>query len=190
MDAGVAAILGAVVGALGTGGAAFVTGLWTAKTTQRQLAAQDAQLHRQLSIEHVRERREPRSKAYADFLAQARVLEVALGRYREMHTLDMEEFHQELHHLDYLGVQVWLEGPPSVLASAQELMKCAHHCIRPLRHSIAAHQRFSEGASEYADAKGHVADMGLEFTATMKSFADAARRALNGEADAPLPDRS
>ncbi|WP_148081808.1 hypothetical protein [Streptomyces botrytidirepellens] len=190
VDSGIAAILGAVVGALGTGGAAVVTGVWAAKTAQHQAAAQDAQARRQLRAEHVRERRGPRSKAYADFVAQARVIERALGRYQDSHILEMGQFNQEVDKLDYLGVQVLLEGPPSVIRPSQDLISCAHRCMRPLRVSIAALHEFGDESSEYAAAKSAVGDVGFELIAEVKDFAEAARRVLDddgaGQADASV----
>ncbi len=188
VDSGIAAILGAAVGALGTGGAAFVTGLWTARATQRQLEAQDAQAKRQLRVEHIRERREPRSKAYADFVAQARAVERATGRYRDSHTLDMDGFHQEVDKLDYLGVHVSLEGPQLLIPSSQEVVRCAHRFIKPLRHAIAMHQQFGDPSDEHAQAASALADVGFEFIAKMKDFTEAARLVLDEEgADPTMP---
>jgi hypothetical protein len=56
MDAGLAAVLGAAVGALGTGGAALLTGLLGRGQARTQLRA-----------EHVRLLREPRRSAYVAF---------------------------------------------------------------------------------------------------------------------------
>jgi hypothetical protein len=69
MDAGVAALLGAAVGALGTGGAAVVTGLLGRGQARTQLRA-----------EHVRLLREPRRAAYVAF-AQC---------FQEVHALHTE----------------------------------------------------------------------------------------------------
>ncbi|MFG2491123.1 hypothetical protein ACGFSD_08695 [Streptomyces caniferus] len=181
VDSGIAAIVGATVGALGTGGAVAVTGLWGAWAARDQLAAQEAQLRRQLRVEHVRERREPRRTVYADFLTQARAVERALGRYRESHTTDMDAFHREIDQLDHLGVQVLLEGPPPVAAPSQELIRSAHRCIRPLRNSIGVREQFDAGSRECADAAESVAEAGLAFTAEVRDFAEAARRVLDDD---------
>ncbi|MFI8850360.1 hypothetical protein ACIGW3_09245 [Streptomyces sp. NPDC053499] len=179
MDSGIAAILGAAVGALGSGGAAFVTGLWGARTTQRQLEAQDAQARRQLRVEHIRERREPRSTVYADFVAQARVIERATGRYRDSHTLDAEGFNQEVDRLDYLSVLVSLEGPEPLLVSSQAVVRCAHRFMKPLRHAIATHREYGDQSDEHAAAVSALATVGFEFIAVVKDFAEAARLVLD-----------
>jgi hypothetical protein len=185
VDSGIAAILGAAVGALGTGGAAFVSGLWGAKATQRQMEAQDAQARRQLRVEHIRERREPRSKAYADFVAQARAIERATGRYRESHTLDLDGFNQEVDKLDYLGVHVSLEGPEVLIPPSQEVVRCAHRFIKPLRHAIATYQEEGEQSDEHAEANRALTDVGFAFIAKMKDFAEAARLVLDEEGTDP-----
>ncbi|MFF8784411.1 hypothetical protein [Streptomyces sp. NPDC015125] len=187
MDSGIAAILGATVGALGTGGAAAVTGLWGARTVRVQLAAQEAQLRRGLRVDHVRDRREPRREVYADFLAQARAIERALGRYRESHTTDMDAFHREIDKLDHLGVHVLLEGPPPVVSPSQELIRTAHRCIRPLRNSIGLRERFDAGSGECVDAAESVAEAGLVFTAEVRDFAEAARRVLDDDSAVETP---
>ncbi|WP_144387263.1 hypothetical protein [Streptomyces sp. SAJ15] len=181
MDSGAAAILGAVIGAVGAGSAAVVTGLWGSRITRRQLAAQEAQLRRQLRAEHARARREPRSKVYADFLVQARAVERALGRYQESHTRTLESLHEAIAMLDHLGVQILLEGPPSVAPASEAVIKHAHRCIRPLRGAIEALERFGEGSLEHIQQRDAVADTGLQFTATVKHFAEAARRVLDDD---------
>ncbi|MGW7548452.1 hypothetical protein ACWGKQ_46160 [Streptomyces sp. NPDC054770] len=60
MDAGLAAVLGALAGAVATTGAAFAAG-WSARE-QAKFAAR---------AEHKRQRREPREKAYKAFLSEA-----------------------------------------------------------------------------------------------------------------------
>ncbi|MBQ1124631.1 hypothetical protein [Streptomyces sp. B15] len=98
----------------------------------------------------------------------------------------MAQFHSEIDKLDYLGVQVWLEGPPAVIPPSQELISCASRCIRPLRTSIAALQSFGEESPEYADTKSAVADVGFELLAQVQRFAEVARRVLDDEGTGEL----
>ncbi|MFF3276305.1 hypothetical protein ACFYWU_36025 [Streptomyces chrestomyceticus] len=70
MDAGLAAILGAAVGACGTAVAAGVAGFLSRSQTKLQLAAQDRQLSRQIRADLVTQLREPRRQAYAAFAAE------------------------------------------------------------------------------------------------------------------------
>ncbi|MGW1218614.1 hypothetical protein ACWD6O_19460 [Streptomyces californicus] len=70
MDAGVAAILGAAVGACGTAVAAGVTGFFGRSHAKLQLAAQREQLERQIRADLATQLREPRRQAYASFDAE------------------------------------------------------------------------------------------------------------------------
>ncbi|MGW1337825.1 hypothetical protein ACWD7B_26415 [Streptomyces rubiginosohelvolus] len=70
MDAGVAAILGAAVGACGTAIAAGVTGFFGRSHAKLQLAAQREQLERQIRADMATQLREPRRQAYASFDAE------------------------------------------------------------------------------------------------------------------------
>ncbi|MFH9248214.1 hypothetical protein ACH4LK_22635 [Streptomyces lydicus] len=74
MDSGVAAIVGAVVGAVGTGLAASATGFWSARTAKMQIAAQEAQGRRQLAFDKAREWRDSRKSAYSAFAERAQQL--------------------------------------------------------------------------------------------------------------------
>ncbi|MEW1748441.1 hypothetical protein [Streptomyces angustmyceticus] len=151
--------------------------------------AHEVQLRRQLRVDHVRERREPRRTVYAEFLTQARAVERALGRYREAHTTDMDAFHREVDKLDHLGVHVLLEGPQPVISPSQELIRSAHRCIRPLRNSIGAQERCDAGSSECVDAAASVAEAGLAFTAEVRDFAETARRVLDDDPTDGSPAR-
>lgn len=70
MDAGLAAILGAVVGACGTAVAAGVTGYFSRSQMKLQMAAQTRQSERQIRADHAAQLREPRRQAYADYAAE------------------------------------------------------------------------------------------------------------------------
>lgn len=128
MDAGLAAVLGAAVGALGTGGAAVVTGLLGRGQARTQLRA-----------EHARLLRESRRSAYVSFaqsfqevlalhakVAQSasaaveaeepdrsRLLSDADGAY----TQAGEQLHSELQQQQSA---VLVEGPPALTAAAFE----------------------------------------------------------------------
>ncbi|MGW7085253.1 hypothetical protein ACWGH2_17420 [Streptomyces sp. NPDC054871] len=71
MDAGLAAVLGAAVGACGTALAAGVAGFFSRTQTLLQLAAQQQQTERQIRAELATQLREPRRQAYASYAAEA-----------------------------------------------------------------------------------------------------------------------
>jgi hypothetical protein len=70
MNDAVVALLGATVGAMGSGSAAYVTGRMTRRGVQEQLAAQRAQFERQLA-EQRRQFQEQAAEQYRQFEAQA-----------------------------------------------------------------------------------------------------------------------
>jgi hypothetical protein len=71
MDAGLAALLGAAVGALGTAAAAGVSGFFAQSQTKLQIEAQERQADRQIRADHISQLREPRRQAYAEFSSHA-----------------------------------------------------------------------------------------------------------------------
>ncbi len=70
MDASLAALLGAAVGALGTATAAGVTGYFARSQVKLQLATQERQAERQIRADHTAQLREPRRQAYAAYAAE------------------------------------------------------------------------------------------------------------------------
>ncbi|MEU3343272.1 hypothetical protein [Streptomyces sp. NPDC006668] len=71
MDAGLAAVLGAAVGACGTAVAAGVSGFFSRTQLMLQLAAQQQQTERQIRADLATQLREPRRQAYANYAAEA-----------------------------------------------------------------------------------------------------------------------
>lgn len=128
MDAGLAALLGATVGALGTGGAAFVTGSLGRRQARMQLRA-----------EHVRLLREPRRSAYvayAQCFQEVHALQAEAAKCAS-EAADAQEPHrgrllrdadsayaragERLHgELQQRQSAVTVEGPPPVTAAALE----------------------------------------------------------------------
>ncbi|MEU6002663.1 hypothetical protein ABZ837_33230 [Streptomyces sp. NPDC047197] len=118
MDAGLAAVLGAAVGALGTGGAAVLAAWWSA-------TAQERRAHRQIRFEHLRDRREPRSRAYAEVVAQIQRMGRRLDQVNERdraRDLDLDGFPQEIDKLADLCARVAVEGPAPIADQAQRIL--------------------------------------------------------------------
>ncbi|MFE6158163.1 hypothetical protein ACFQ7F_04500 [Streptomyces sp. NPDC056486] len=174
MDAGLAAVLGAAVGALGTGGAAVFTSWWTATTQERQS-------HRQIRFEHLRERREPRSRAYAEVVAQVQKMGRQLDKVEEPdRTRDqsLDGFPQELSRLADLCARVAVEGPASIADQAQRILEQA-------RDAFSAASGLLEVAADEIDE--HEEELWRSRYATMDlntelgRFMDLARRALDDD---------
>jgi hypothetical protein len=128
MDAGIAAVLGAAVGALGTGGAGIVAALLA-----------KSQVRMQIQAEHARMIREPRKQAYASYaeaakkdyerLTEARLaLQIAarLESHREdsltrVGALVDESFEHTNTELETWEAQVYMEGPRAVVQATVSL---------------------------------------------------------------------
>jgi hypothetical protein len=143
MDAGLAALLGATVGAMGAGGAALLTGLWNTRVAKRQIAMQETNLHRQLRFDRLRECREPRSKAYSEFIAQIHQL---LREFDEINGMPptvlmstvLVALKTEMRTLYGCGSRLAVEGPQSVAASANSVVRQANACYQQVRELVAA----------------------------------------------------
>ncbi|WP_030410555.1 hypothetical protein [Streptomyces sp. NRRL S-1448] len=135
MDSGVAAIVGAVVGAAGTGLAASVTGFWAARTAKLQVAAQESQGKRQLAFEKAKEWRVERKAAYASFA-------------EKMQNLGRE--------VDYVGSgwRVTASGPQDGFL---ELSRSARAV------ESAAFEVLMEGSAETAEAAREISELARSF---------------------------
>lgn len=178
-------MLGAVVGAAGTGAAGFVTGWWNARTVQRQSQVQEEQARRQLRFEHTRELREPRRRVYTAFIAQTRLVDRELGRYSISDAYDLNALHTEVERLDHIGIEVMLEGPDSIVAPAREVIDLAHKSIRPLR--LAARAQDGNDTEAVAAARDNLASVGLAFAHSVRSFTHEARSILSDDGRNPAP---
>lgn len=74
MDAGVAALLGAGIGAIGSGAAAFISGWFAGRQSQIQATSQAETTRLQVRANHLLQNREPRAHAYSAFLDQGFLL--------------------------------------------------------------------------------------------------------------------
>jgi len=183
MDAGVAAVLGATVGALGTGGAAFVTGWWGARQAKLQISTQESQSRRQLRFTHLSERREPRSAAYAEYISQAQHVQ---RKFSELAPRVLVEQTDETHNmattlesenkkLQELATRVCIEGPASIVEPAQRLKDVAGKCSI---FCLVMHMETSE-LKRSGTAPTVVAQVAMELSDVIASFTESARTSLD-----------
>ncbi|MGW6267849.1 hypothetical protein [Streptomyces sp. NPDC055060] len=182
MDAGLAAILGAAVGALGTGGAAVFTSWWTA-------TAQERQSRHQIRFEHLRDRREPRSRAYAEVVAQVQKMGRQLDVVHDRERPDgrgFDGFPQELTRLADLCARVAVEGPAPISDHAQRLLVQARDAFGAASDLLTVAQAAAAREAGEADAV-HEAELWLSREATMalntelSRFMELAREALDDD---------
>ncbi|MFJ2742331.1 hypothetical protein ACIO3O_22020 [Streptomyces sp. NPDC087440] len=129
MDAGMAAVLGAGVGALGTALAAGMSGFWARSQLTMQLAAQERHQERQVRADHVSQLREPRRQAYASFLAETSADLEILQRVDAALSEDPPKREEAFEHLQSLHTpglstvyeRVLLEGPEDVALAAAKV---------------------------------------------------------------------
>ncbi|WP_327684450.1 hypothetical protein [Streptomyces sp. NBC_00467] len=183
MDAGTAAILGAAVGALGTGGAALATGWWGARQARLQIESQESQNRRQLRFSHLSERREPRSVAYVEYISQAKKLQRAfsalapqiLGEQTAETSEEASELENENTKLQELAARVSVEGPASIVQPAAKLRETAGSCSF---FCLVMHMPTSE-LKRSGQAPTVVAQLARDLDSMIAAFTEAARVSLD-----------
>ncbi|MGW0836585.1 hypothetical protein [Streptomyces prunicolor] len=131
MDAGIAALLGAAVGAVGTGAAAVASGWLGARTAQQQIIAQHIQADQQRRFEHARDRREPRSQAYADLIAQTQKIGTLVNEMNGAETYATDDVHNVMEETTKLlrcRARVAVEGPVKVADTTEGVIEAVTDC--------------------------------------------------------------
>ncbi|MEU8811096.1 hypothetical protein ACN6K5_001313 [Streptomyces violaceoruber] len=158
MDAGVAAVVGAAIGGGLAGLTAIGTGWFALRVARLQVASQETQAERQLRFESLRERREPRAKAYAEFLDLGHQVAEVLGRVSVSPSAS-ERFGE----LRTLSAKVSVMGPLSVAEAADEV--------------VASLASWLVANATRAVTEGDT----LRVAGSLKEFAEAARAALEDD---------
>jgi hypothetical protein len=187
MDAGTAAILGATVGALGSGSAAFFSGWWGMRHLRVKASADESQSRRQFRFEHLRDRRGPRSDAYVEFISRARefqeayielMLDVVHGQTEQ--TLNAANVLKEkaFKFREY-GARVALEGPATLAAVTKQLegtvSQCSTLCL--IMHMKNSNLKREGNAAEV------LTEHGVTLANLIEIFSNSAREALDVEYD-------
>lgn len=182
MDQGVAALVGAVIGAAGAAAAALVTVRLSLRGVLTQLQQQRAQFEQQGLADHVRVRRDSRRGAYAAYAAcfytfmeiVARIHEIAeTGDTRAALALINGEAAAAHAQLLRARSVISIEGPDYVIAAAEAVGDRVHIWMEmPLR--IAGVSRQSLRTSDYASIE-------TGFHTAFRAFTEASNRALDDE---------
>ncbi|MDC2953404.1 hypothetical protein PO587_02920 [Streptomyces gilvifuscus] len=158
--------MGAAIGGGLAGLTAMGTSWFNLKTTRQQLAAQQQEAARQRRSESIRERREPRAKCYADFMAGGQQFITVL---RQAQDQGPSAVHSQAKILDELRHPVVIWGPESVAAAAYAVCGAA-------------------GSLSYKIRTEHVPAPimhGLEVAERLRDFIEAARAALEEDGNVP-----
>lgn len=185
MDAGVAAVLGAAVGAVGTGLASLAAGWLGARNVQKQIIAQHVQADHQRRFEHARERREPRSQAYAELIAQTQVvgtLVSAMNRSQSYTTDDVHAALEEIIKVLRARARVMVEGPVDVADSTEDLIETITDCRDRLMALASIPGAPPEVQEIPREELIEVCEDGLGTLAeALEQFVEAARQALDAD---------
>jgi hypothetical protein len=160
VDAGVAAVVGAAIGGGLAGLTAAGTSWFGLRTTRLQLKSQESQAERQRRFESLRERREPRSQAYADLVD---VVQEVLDLFR---AVSREEAYARIDELNNLTRKrravVALAGPENVAQAATELSRTVSTLRNVIMHQGPQEQRTLLAVRDALEAFTNVARAALE----------------------------
>ncbi|MFD8072141.1 hypothetical protein ACFV3E_05760 [Streptomyces sp. NPDC059718] len=133
MDAGLAAVLGAAIGGGLTGLTAVGTGLFGLRTARLQLKSQESEAARQRRFDSLRERREPRSQAYAEFVAAGQdFVDILQGRDSDAFLSQYEVLQRNLRKR---RATVAIAGPDAVVQAAGEFAREVQRARVELSHT-------------------------------------------------------
>jgi hypothetical protein len=116
---GIAGLAGTLVGTLGASWFGF-------RQLKVQLAEQRSEGERQRYFESVRDRREPREKAYVQLLARAQRLHQQLADG----TIDTPGLSEQLRALSELDAAVAIQGPERVAEASRAILLALTHAFR------------------------------------------------------------
>ncbi|WP_143064649.1 hypothetical protein [Streptomyces colonosanans] len=182
MDQGVAALIGAIIGAAGAAAAALITVRLSARGALAQLQQQRMQFEQQGLANHVRVRRDARRGAYAAFAEcfytfmdnVKRTHEIAeTGDTRGALALIQVEAATAHGQLLRAFSVISIEGPDYVTAAAEAVGDRVHIWME-MRLRMAGISRQSLGASDYASIESG-------FQTAFRAFLEASNRALDDE---------
>ncbi|MCX4542695.1 hypothetical protein [Streptomyces sp. NBC_01565] len=114
MDAAMAALLGAGVGALGTSAAATIAGFFAYRNIRLQAQNQALQARSQLRHEYLRDRRETRRIAYSEYIEQAQKIHGTINAESIGPGTHIAELPDQLGVLNRLRARVAVEGPADI----------------------------------------------------------------------------
>jgi hypothetical protein len=181
MDAGIAAVLGALAGSVATIGAALATG-WAQREGARIVARS----------EHRRERREPRHEAYRDLIEAATALTDATAQYNffdaempsdlHLQDADIAGFLEKRVLVKKAAISVALVGPQGVSETAMKVAELSNELftyVTALTGLNNAEEPADDRTWNYATKKA--TRLHKEYAATVNQFVSRAQAALDDD---------
>jgi hypothetical protein len=181
MDAGLAGLLGGVigaaVGAIGATASAYITGRKAEQQARIQVQAQLAQAQWQLRLEYLNQRHEPRAQAYTAVLTLAaevrQLLERAIGCMEAHDSAQyptvVQQIEERLKGFATLYTRVRVEGPEAMLYPTQVIEAVLSPFLWPM-----------EDFYDFEDYEG-LCDYRNKVSEAVYGFVDAARKTLNDD---------
>ncbi|MFF4484531.1 hypothetical protein ACFY1A_47320 [Streptomyces sp. NPDC001520] len=167
-------------------GAAALTSSWLgARTAQEQIIAQHLQAAQQRIFEYVRDRREPRSQAYTDLIAQTQAVGTRISEMNRSEAYTDDGVHRILEEISTLlrsRARVMVEGPEVVADSTDDLIEAVMEC----QDALMALASIPGAPPEMRD-KSHTELIELcrasleSYGEALGGFVEAAREALNDQ---------
>ncbi|MEV7234250.1 hypothetical protein AB0N06_09725 [Streptomyces sp. NPDC051020] len=182
MDQGVAALIGAIIGAVGATAAALITVRLSTRGALAQLQQERVQFERQGLADYVRVRRDARRGAYAAFAECFYTFMEIVKRTHETAesgdtrgALALIQGEATVVHGQLLRARsvISIEGPDYVTTAAEAIGDRVHIWME-MRLRIAGISRQSLGASDYASIESG-------FQTAFREFTEASNRALDNE---------
>lgn len=180
MDAGWAAVIGAVSGGVLAGVPALVSSWWSRQSQREQIQAQQALAAGQLQSAHLLQVMEPRRRVYGDFIVAVHHLRTELYEAWDrcqgqsfgplVVVLEEDQFFQRL---ESAWAQVALEGPDAVVAAAESVMGLLGELHA---HAVSVHE--SGIMSEFIDEQVGAPPQLAELQHRLDRMIAAARKAL------------
>ncbi|MFF1377548.1 hypothetical protein [Streptomyces sp. NPDC058308] len=137
MDAGIAAVCGALAGSVATIGAAFAAGWWQREGARIAVRA-----------EYRRERRQPRHDAYKELISAASEI-MELSKYSNPGQSEFDEpFEAAIVRLKETWLEIALLGPQNVVDLGSEVQRAALEMKRKARYMVLVGNRVAETPEE------------------------------------------
>ncbi|MET8706526.1 hypothetical protein [Streptomyces californicus] len=150
MDAGLAAVCGALAGSVATIGAAFAAG-WSSRE-QAKITAR---------AEHRRQRRDARQAIYENFIAAGRATHAVTKNISgDPVDFSREEYRTAMREMDSLHVRVHLAGPASLHDAAHEVAQAGGRCFMAINEFLDSGDRpVADRVPIYISADAAAADL-------------------------------
>ncbi|MGW8798390.1 hypothetical protein ACWGN9_15125 [Streptomyces sp. NPDC055775] len=190
MDSAWIGIVGTVAGGVVAAVPALISAHWTRSQLEKQLDTQIRQNELSVRANHLQHRREPRGKAYAEYVSKTLVIHDAMRSVFDKFTEDsnygveypeIDEIAIHVTELRTLWARVTVEGPEHVVLPADNLQVRCGRSLRLLRRTLRLTEaQMERHLSQHTKLPFDTEDL-TELNDAVQNFMEAARRALDDD---------